>query len=70
MLNNLRAEIVRKGLDPVSTISETIGCTEKTAKSKLSEKTAFSVPEAVKVIENIFYSDEFTIEYLFKSSED
>lgn len=66
MLNNLRAELVRKGFkNPVEAVVDALGCTEKTARNKLDGITPVTVPEAVAIIERYFMEDKFTIEYLF-----
>lgn len=66
MLNNLRAELVRKGYyTPSEAIAAALGCTPKTARNKLHGDSAVTVPEAVKIIETYFSEDGFTIEYLF-----
>lgn len=66
MLNNLRAELVRKGFSvPAAGIASVLGCTEQTARKKLNGKSPFTVPEAVKIIETFFSKDGFSIEYLF-----
>lgn len=67
MLNNLKAELVRKGLNPIEVISKTIDCTEKTARSKVNGITAFTVPEAIKIKEVFFADSELTFEYLFST---
>ena len=66
MLNNLKAELVRKGFDPVQSIVSALSCTEKTARSKLNNVTPVTVAEAVTVIDTYFQNGEFTIEYLFE----
>ncbi len=66
MLNNLCAELVRKGYTtPAEAIAPIIKCTPKTARNKLTETSPFTVPEAVKIIEHFFREDNFSIEYLF-----
>lgn len=66
MLNNLRAELVRKGYNtPSEAVASALGCTPKTARNKLDGITPVTVPEAVKIIEVFFKNDSFTIEYLF-----
>lgn len=69
MLHNLKAELVRKGLNPIEAISKTIGCTEKTARSKVSELTAFTVPEAIRIKEAFFVGSGLTFEYLFATDK-
>lgn len=66
MLNNLRAELARKGIKALpEAVAEAIGCTPKTARNKLDGLTPVTVPEAVAIIEKYFPNDNFTIEYLF-----
>lgn len=66
MLNNLRAELVRKGIkNPAEAVAEALECTEKTARNKLDGITPVTVPEAVTIIERYFSTDKFSIEYLF-----
>ena len=70
MLNNLRAELVRKGYHtPSEAITAALGCSPKTARNKLDGKSPVTVPEAVKIIETYFTGDNFTIEYLFAQVE-
>lgn len=66
MLNNLRAELVRKGFNtPSEAVAAALNCTPKTARNKLDGISPVTVPEAVKIIEKYFANDNFTIEYLF-----
>lgn len=65
MLLNLKAEFVRKGLDPVSSISSALKCTDKTARNKINGDTDFTVPEAVAIVNQFFKKDHFEIAYLF-----
>jgi hypothetical protein len=66
MLNNLKAELVRKGVPtPAVAISNVLGCTEKTARSKLDGKSPVTVTEAMAIVRAFFQDDHFTIEYLF-----
>ena len=67
MLLNLKAEFVRKGLDPVTSVSSTLNCTDKTARNKLDGKTDFSVPEAISIVNRFFEKDRFEIAYLFSN---
>ncbi|XER12055.1 hypothetical protein SATMO3_22440 [Sporomusa aerivorans] len=67
MVKNLVAELIRPGHKPDQTakiIADVLGCTEKTARNKLNEISAFTVPEALKINEQIF-KNEFEIRYLF-----
>ncbi|MCI8403278.1 MAG: hypothetical protein HFE49_00080 [Clostridia bacterium] len=68
MLNNLKAEYVRKGIEPYKGIVEALKCTAKTARNKLNGESAVTVPEACKIIRHSFCNDDFTIEYLFSDS--
>ncbi|HIR02534.1 MAG: hypothetical protein U0M23_04840 [Acutalibacteraceae bacterium] len=66
MINNLKAELVRKGYDnPTEVIAACLSCAPKTAYNKLHGITQFSVKEAVKIKEKLFANDPFTIAYLF-----
>jgi hypothetical protein len=66
MLNNLTAELVRKGYKtPALAISKALGCTDKTARNKIDGKSQVTVSEAVKIVQAYFAEDGFTIEYLF-----
>lgn len=65
MLSNLKAEYVRKGITPYKRVMNVLGCSEKTARNKLSEKCPTTVPEALKLKEKDFKDEQFSIEYLF-----
>ena len=66
MLNNLKAELVRKGYDePVEAVRLALDCTDRTARNKLNGSSPFTVPEAVKIKEKYFSTDTFSMEYLF-----
>lgn len=69
MLNNLRAELTRKNLNPEKAIEQTLGCTYKTASSKLKGDTDFSLPEALKVVDAYFSEDNFSIKELFANEK-
>ncbi|MBE6904334.1 MAG: hypothetical protein E7480_06965 [Ruminococcaceae bacterium] len=70
MLNNLRAELVRKGFNtPAEAVADALSCTAKTARNKLDGISPVTVPEAVKIIEMYFSKDNFTIEYLFAQTQ-
>ena len=69
MLNNLRAELTRKGLKPEKAIEAVLGCTYKTAKSKLDGVTDFTVPEAIQVMQAYFAQENFEFEYLFATQD-
>ena len=63
MLNNLKAEYVRKGLNPRDRVMAILKCSEKTARNKLEEKTPLTLPEAEKIRDADF--EGFTLDYLF-----
>ncbi len=63
MLNNLKAEYVRKGINPKNRIMSILNCSEKTARNKLEEKTPLTVAEAKKIRDTDF--EGFTLDYLF-----
>ena len=65
MLNNLRAELVRKGLDPEKAVETVLGCNPKTAKSKTHGITDFSVPDVEFVVAYIQKYDHLLV-YLAK----
>lgn len=67
MLNNLKAEYVRKGIDPYKGVSIAIKRSERTAKNKINEISPFTVPEAIAIIEKDF--PNLTIEYLFSTDK-
>lgn len=67
MLNNLKAEYTRKGIVPKIGVMHTLKCTERTAKNKLDGKTPITIPEAIKIRDNDFKNENFTIDYLFAS---
>lgn len=70
MLNNLCAELVRKGFNkPSEAVATALNCTLRTARNKLNNISPVTVPEAVKIIEKYFSNDNFTIEYLFTQTE-
>ncbi|HRR78067.1 MAG TPA: hypothetical protein P5191_14905 [Ruminococcus sp.] len=69
MLNNLKAELVRKNLSPEKAVEAALGCTNKTAKAKLNGESAFSVPEAISIVKRYFPDDNFGYEFLFENSE-
>ena len=65
MLNNLKAELVRKNIDPTNGIAKAINCTKRTAKNKINGITPFTIPEAEIIMEKYFKDSGFTIRYLF-----
>lgn len=70
MLNNLKAEFVRKGLEPKSAVRSVLGCCYKTADLKIKGIRDFTVPEALKIVDRYFPNHEFSWEYLFESDND
>ena len=68
MLNTLKGELIKKGLNPIKAIMEALECSEKTARNKLNGLTDFTVPEAVIIENKYFGEDNFRIEYLFSRS--
>lgn len=66
MLNNLKAEFTRKGMQPYKGVMQALGCSDKTARNKLNGRTPFTIPEAKKII--ISYFPEMSIEYLFATN--
>ncbi len=69
MLFNLEAELIRKGYKPAyKAIMSSLNCAEKTARNKLTGVSDVTVPEAVKIIKDIFPDDGFSVEYLFAES--
>ena len=67
MLNNLKAEYTRKGIIPKVGVMTALRCSEKTARNKLDGKTPITIPEAMKIMNNDFKNEKFTLEYLFAS---
>lgn len=67
MLNNLKAELVRKELRPESAVTNALGCCTKTAKAKLDGIRDFTVPEAFKILNTYFTDENLSLEYLFKN---
>lgn len=65
MLCNLRAELTRKNLNPEKAIEQTLGCTYKTACSKLKGDSDFTLTEALKVVDTFFKNDDFEMRDLF-----
>ena len=70
MLNNLKAEYVRKGITPYKAVMKTLECSERTARNKLEEKYPITIPEALKIRNTDFAQDNFSLEYLFESSNE
>lgn len=69
MLNNLRAEFVRKNLNPEKSVESTLGCTYKTACAKTSGESDFSLTEALKIVNVYFADDGFDFSYLFANDK-
>ena len=67
MLYNLKAEFVRKQLNPLASIRCALNCSPKTAWNKLNERVQMSVSEAMKIKEEYFPDMDF--EYLFASDQ-
>lgn len=57
MLNNLKAEYVRKGITPYKGIMSALKCSEKTARNKLSEKCPITIPNTVTSIGEGAFTD-------------
>lgn len=69
MLNNLRAELIRKNQNPEKAVEQTLGCTYKTAKSKTNGESDFTLTEAFKIMNTFFPNGEFDFEYLFANEK-
>lgn len=69
MLNNLKAELIRKELEPEVAVCKALGCCSRTAKAKLRGISDFTVPEAFKIVNAYFPDNEFSLDYLFSSNE-
>lgn len=69
MLNNLKAELVRKELEPEAAVCKALGCCSRTAKAKLRGTSDFTVPEAFKIVNCYFPNDDFSWDYLFNCNE-
>ena len=67
MFKNLKAEFARNELSASGEISKALGCTERSARNKLSGKTSLTVQEAVKIKINLFPA--LTLDYLFTTDE-
>lgn len=67
MLYNLKAEFIRKNINPTVGVQQALGCSEKTARNKIYERTETKVTEGVK-IKNMFFPG-LSIEYLFASDK-
>ena len=69
MLSNLKAELVRKNLVPEAAVRNAIGCTDKTARAKLSGESDFTLTEAIKIVNSYFADCNFSYEELFANIE-
>lgn len=67
MYNNLRAEFVRKNIQPHIGVSIALECSEKVAKNRLNGVSELTVCEAKKIKEKYF--PNMTIDYLFATEE-
>lgn len=65
MLLNLKAEYVRRNIDPNEAVRKALGCSARTAYNKLNGITPISVSEALKIKKADFSGTGFTIDYLF-----
>lgn len=66
MLNNLRAEMKRNGLNSVK-LAAAIGKSEKAVRDKIAGRTNFNVFEAMSIRDKFF--PNMTLEYLFARCE-
>lgn len=60
---NLRAEFGRNGIS-IAKLAKQLGICTQTLSRKLSRKTAFTLPEAIKIRDTCF--PDRTLEYLFE----
>jgi len=67
MLCILKGELIKKGLDPVKALTQALHCSEKTARNKINEATALTLPEADKIVNSYFKKDKIPMKELFKS---
>lgn len=67
MLNNLRAELARKGLE-VSAITDVVGKTDRSNRDKIRGISTFSITDAIKIRDNLFPG--MSLEYLFARDEE
>lgn len=56
MLYVLKGKLIEKKQNPIRAIMETTGCSESTARNKLSGKTLFTIQEALK-IHGVYFPD-------------
>lgn len=66
-MRNLSAEMARYGVSNMD-IQALLGCSQKTVTNKLSDNTAFSVGEAIKIRDTFFPG--LRIEYLFARADE
>lgn len=66
MLSNLRAAMAVKKITTLA-LAQLIGTTEKTVNNKLNGITDFTLPEALKIRNNLF--PEYDLCYLFAAVE-
>ncbi len=66
-MRNLSAEMARYGVSNMD-IQSLLGCSSKTVTNKLSDNTAFSVSEAIKIRDTFFPG--LRIEYLFAQANE
>lgn len=66
-MRNLSAEMARYGVSNMD-IQALLGCSNKTVTNKLSDNTAFSVGEAIKIRDAFFPG--LRIEYLFAQPDE
>lgn len=66
MLNNLKSEYTRKGIEPYKGIMNALDCSEKTAKKKLNGQKEITLLEALTIMRTDFNNDGLSIEYLFR----
>lgn len=67
MLYNLKVELIRKGLNPIKAISQTINCNDNISENKLNGLCEISIQEAIKIKDTYFLNDNISIHYLFSS---
>ena len=65
-MKNLLAEMTRSGVR-IQDIQNLLGCTDRTVRNKLDEKTEFSISEALKIRNALFPG--LRVEYLFAEED-
>ena len=71
MERNLIAELIKIGVDPrdvTKKLALTLGISEKSVRDKLKGTTQWTLPEAVKINNDIFQGKK-SIEYLFSTDD-